>query len=226
MIRNYILITFILAFSVSCHAQDSTHSKKNKNYNNRIKQFIGNFYTFDTRTYSYLVKQVGFYYERKVHRNVFLGVGYAQWHIPPLLYYNSLNTLDRLPVNVHEQRIQHFPEMAFGDLVSRYDYKMLDGYFFYKKTIQNRHSIDIGAGVSYCWGYNAYLKYFYQRTLSDATFDLESRAVHYWGFIPALSYNYLLFNNRMNIGVDLKVRTYSNRPKAQYDYGINIGFNF
>lgn len=207
----------ILAPTYSHGQDEGSASKTDKYYSNTLKQFFGNFYIRNSRGIERPLRQIGFYYERKVHRQLYAGAGYMQW--VPLK-----GITDTEVMAVREKWFGYVP--VVGELEYRSSYKMLDGYLMLKKPLAKRHILDIGAGVSYCWGVNAYLLSYIQGTPLDAEIMYESRKADYWGFVPSLSYNYLLFKNRMTVGADLKARYYSERPKAQYDYGLHIGFNF
>ena len=114
-------------------------------------------------------------------------------------------------------------------LLFRISYKMWDGYVFYKTDLyKGKHFLNIGAGVSYCWGKNVYLKW-YSPPLPgyfDSQVLYTDKFESYWGICPQVSYDYLFLKNRINVGVDIKSRYYFNWPVLQFYTTIHAGVNF
>lgn len=199
--------------------EDAARKTGHRSYANSIKQLFSGFYIRQSPGLGTPIDQIGFYYERKVYKNIFFGVGYAQWEALKLF-----TPAEEMAINENPISIPYKP--VVGKLEYRSSYKMLDGYFFYKYSIGKRHYVEIGLGITYCWGLNAHLKYYIQASPTDAKAAYEARDAHYWGILPVVSYDYMLWKNRISIGADIKARYYSDRPKAQYDYGLHIGVNF
>lgn len=222
--KHTILLLTVLFF-LCCSAKSSFAQEANdekpvlKLYPNTFKQFIGNFYIRESRGLGIPVTQIGLYYERKGYKNLYIGAGYMQWEALKIFTAAEEVQVDEDPT------LPYIP--IIGKLESRQAYKMADGYVFYKYNLPTtRHYINVGIGISYCWGTNLYLKYYKQGTATDREVAYDWREEDYWGLMPVITYDYLLFKNRMNIGLDIKGRYYSGRPKTQYDYGVHIGVNF
>lgn len=218
-----LLCICLLIFSVNCACgrEDAPHEKQMFVYHNSIKFSFGNFYVRKSPGIELPIRQIGVYAERRLYKKLFISIGYSQWVVP--WFFNN-GDYDAMGISEDPITIPYNP--VVGKLEYRVSYKMADGYFFYKHQIYNKHYLNVGLGLSYCWGENVHLKYYIQASPTDAKAAYEARDVHYWGALPVLAYDYMLWKNRLSVGGDIRARYYSGRPKAQYDYGLHIGVNF
>lgn len=225
-----VLLFLLLSSIVITYAQATDEPTENikakKQYNNSIKLLTGDFFTPNATRGEDIrpINQIGIYYERRIYKNLHAGFGYAQWEKWNMFTRFGLKEYYTIP----EYKVGSYTPII-GQLDYRSDYKMLDFYGFYKYHLSGRrHYLNIGLGLSYCWGLNFYLEYMSppHSGINDGQISFLLKNEHYYGLIPSISYDYLLLKNRLNIGLDTRARYYWYRPKPQYDISIHAGVNF
>lgn len=228
-----ILCICVLVFSVSnAYGQEHTHKNSNPFIpSNSVKILFTDFYSRGTSHDRIPLSEIrctqqGLHYERRIFNDFFIGVGYTQWY--NLNWDNIVRGDNSFPAflsTLSQNEYQNYKPII-GRLEARFKYKMVDVYVIHKFSIKkSRHLVSPGIGASYSWGQDQYLAWHYYYGF-ESHGGYEYRKAHYYGFIPSLSYDYLLWKNRLNVGADIRVRYYSGRPEAQYDYGIHVGVNF
>jgi len=218
MIKYKLFALFcLISFNVKGKT-DSTQQKLDKN--NSIIISVSNFsfpkiLRFRLGISRNLFDQCGIYYERRIYKQFKATIGYSEW-----------NTL------IHEGARPFVPGyiglMTIGSFQYRQHYKMADIFLSYKYRKCIRHSIDVGIGASYYWGLNTYIDTIFYNP--DPPYDAieysKSRKENYWGIVPFVKYDYLLWKNRIGLGADIRLRKYFGLNSAQIDYGIHLSLNF
>ncbi|HEY9178698.1 MAG TPA: hypothetical protein VIN07_13460 [Flavipsychrobacter sp.] len=202
----------------STYGQEALPQKADiRTYGNSVKFQFGDFYIPGTIHTGKPISQLGLYYERKLFKKFHAGIGYMQWTPIRSPSIPILSTVK--PESEYEQPV-------VGGLEFWRKYKMLDLYLTYKYSIAgSHHLVSPNIGISYAWGIDQYLQWHYYYFFEEHS-GYEWRKNSYYGLISGISYDYLLLNNRINIGIDIRGRFYPERKKAQYDYGLHIGVNF
>ncbi len=218
------LFFFLITNTVSAK-QDSTRQYKN------TFMLCGANYVFKSdngsttyRGYRYLLlwqdALVGLAYQRKIWKNIYCKMAYNEWnnHMPKSIYPGR-----KLIIS------PGFDTTAPGVILTMWKYKMADFYLLYRIDCFKRHKITAGLGVSYTWGgANEVIDSIYINPdpPHDGIIFTSERNKSYWGVVPSLSYDYLLFKNRVAVGADLKYRRYTRYPFYAPDYGFHIAVNF
>lgn len=244
--RNDPVVTFLIAFAGAlclgnfANARTADSLKAPKPFSNYVKLSHGGFHVKDwhnlgnpfsngqpglyqkyvnaenVRQGQYVT--IGIAYERKVYKNWFMCFSFYEWKD---LFNLSSNTFS----------INHlaFAPASPGDVYTRYNYKMADVYALYKWNVgHGQHYVNVGAGASYCWGKDDFVKYFNVNPAPpyDISVILDQRKASYWGVVPCVGYDFLFFHNRINIGPDLHARIYSKGMPVEYDLNFHFGVNF
>lgn len=164
------------------------------------------------------VRQIGASYTHRFDKNWALRGAYTQW----FRFLNLQSGFEKTG-NGYYNKLD-FP-YAIGDVLNRYDYKMIDLSAIYRKPIALRHEIYAAAGVSYAWGrYIEITKRHNEPGYPDWIFESETKKAQHLGLMAELGYNYLL-KNRINIGVSEAIRAYHALPIQLY-FNINFGYSF
>lgn len=211
---------FILCSCISI-AQDSLHAKRS--YKNKVSlhwtysdypKVLPSFYNL--KHHPIIPQQFGVDVEHKIYKNINAIIGFAKWNeskifkgpMPDGQYING-------PDRVYKK----------GVIEYRKKYRMVDFLFSYKFDKFNRHKIDIGIGPSYHWGINTIIDTIEYNGF-EAFMRTSDHKAHYWGVIYMFNYDYLLFKNRIAIGIDVKYRKYNAYRIAQVDYSPHIALVF
>lgn len=196
----------------------ATCAYSQKRYSNTIKAESNAFYMKDRYTPRAPFSQMGGFYERRVYKNWWLGVGYMKWKSWGRESANKL-------LYVREPFYGH----GYSDsLTRRINYKMVDLYGFYKLQLRSKQIVNLGLGVSYCEGLNEYIEDIVVNPEDslDAIIYSSTKTENDIAVLPSVGYSYLLFKNRVDVGIDVKCRYYFRSFPTQFDYGFHIGFNF
>lgn len=218
MKKTFVLLLFSLLTVLS-----AVHAKKQ--YNDNFKLSVSYFYYphlqppywgIDGR----ITQQFGFYYQRRVYKHIHINAGFAEWNT--LTYKNR--DINGSPIVIGSYNGATQPHQ----LQWRTFYKMMDLFVTYDYVLAKRHKLSIGMGATYCWGKNTYVDtvYYNPEPPFDAIMFSKIEPAHYWGMMPVFCYDYMLFNNRAAIGIDLRCRKYFGLYSSQVDYGIHVGVNF
>lgn len=184
-------------------------------YNNALQFETNGFYIQGRFKSASPFKQLGISYKRTFFQHWQAGIRYMQWI-----------SFGRESLNRHLSISE--PNYERGKIMRRKAYKMVDVYVSYKYNLTHKHSISGSLGVSRCWGENMYLTDYTVNPdpAYDAILYKERREEAYWGYFPQISYDYHFLNNRLNLGLDIRVRHYVGMPALQNDFGFHAGFNF
>jgi hypothetical protein len=158
-------------------------------------------------------------YERRAYKNWFLGASFQQWK--DLFHFRGSRNLFSISSGTRF--------LPVGEVGTRISYKMLDVYTFYKGNIGHwQHFINVGTGLTYAWGRDDYVtaSWINPDPPYDGVVYYGARKAHYWGITPYLAYDFLFLHNRINIGPDIRLRYYINRPPAEYYFNFHLGVNF
>lgn len=190
-----------------------------------------------------LFNQLRINYSRLIKDKIYL---YAQYSKAPLL--------GRLLVQ--EQYLMS--EVSLGKIENRKSFNYFDAGASYEIYKYRNHILSAFGGISIAYGENSYLTHVvwtdpepgepYGHPI-EASYQSEKEV--YWGGIFGLRYDYHLWNNMINLGVDFSTRLYSGKKNAhlentypntqvpdpnipggrhnfpfQINYGIHIGYNF
>lgn len=227
--KGLILLLVIVVCSINgLYAQDATMAvtskqKKNKLFGNSIQLVTGNYYVKDkphTLPKSPFA-QIGIYATCRIYKNIGVGLGYSQWNRSKLFVINKHHGLQET------SSTNYIP--IVGQLESRYDFKMADGYINYQHNLFNSaHYVYAQLGLSYCWGINEYLDLYWRNPEpgGDVIAFYRQESASYWGIIPGIGYNYYFLKNRLNVGMLIRGRYYRYRTPMQLDMALNIGVNF
>ena len=219
-----IFLSLSLFISLAASAQDSVSKKKKKEFANSftILPWTYTDYPKVEPAFTYLKvnanapTQYGLAYERKIYKNFKLILGYALWNNAPWLFRSIP---DGYYINGPD------PVYKKGGIEYRKKYKMADLLFMYRYNKFERHKVDIGVGPSYHWGVNTIIDSIDYNVFESFMLTSDHKAA-YFGAVYAFNYNYLMFNNRISIGVDARYRRYIGYRITQVDYGLHAGFNF
>jgi hypothetical protein len=227
--KNLLLSLIIALCTQNSSAQNSEDTSKNfsaKEYANSVKLSIGDFHIPEVvrSTSLFSIHQMGIFYERKIFKRTYAGVGFAWWQVFDRLFYSR-------SFGSFAENYIYQSKPIVGALASRLAYKMIDVYGVYKipvKIKNTNHRVSVGIGTSYTWGENAYISWYHinPEPIHDIQVTYDFKKEQYFGIIPLINYDVLLFNDRINAGLNFKARYYSDIEKPQYDYGVHIGFNF
>jgi hypothetical protein len=157
-------------------------------------------------------------YERRVYKNWFAGAAYQEWK--DIFHFGGNGDF-----SISSNKSLFTP----GEVGSYINFQMADAYLFYKWNIGHwQHFINAGAGVSYAWGKEDYAiaSWVNPDPPYDGVTYFGQRKAHYWGITPYLAYDFLFLHNRINIGPDIRLRYYINRPPAEYYFNFHLGVNF
>jgi hypothetical protein len=196
----------------------ATCAYSQKRYSNTIKAASNAFYMKDRHTPRAPFSQMGGFYERRVYRNWWVGAGYMKWKSWGRESMNKLLSVQE-PFYVH----------GHSRYISRRtNYKMVDLYVIYKLHLQDKQIVNFGLGVSYCEGLNEYIEDIVVNPEDslDAIIYGSAKTENDIAVLPSVGYSYLLFKNRVDVGIDVKCRYYFRSFPTQFDYGFHIGFNF
>lgn len=196
----------------------ATCAYSQRRYSNTIKAASNAFYMKDRYTPRAPFSQMGGFYERRVYRNWWVGAGYMKWKSWGRESANKLLYV-REPFYAHGHN--HY-------ISRRINYKMVDLYGLYKLHLQDKQIVNFGLGVSYCEGLNRYIEDIVVNPEDslDAIIYGSAKTENDIAVLPSVGYSYLLFKNRVDVGLDVKCRYYFRSFPTQFDYGFHIGFNF
>ncbi len=161
--------------------------------------------------------QYGIDVERKIYKNINAVIGFAKWNQATWFFKNSLPEGHAI--------IGPDPVFKKGGIEYRKKYKMVDLLVSYKYDKLKRHKIDIGIGPSYYWGINTIIDTIEINVFESFMLTSDHKA-DYWGIVYMFNYDYLMFKNRLAIGIDVKYRKYTGYRIAQVDYSPHIAFIF
>ena len=120
-----------------------------------------------------------------------------------------------------------FDSTSIDQVTERADYFFLDAGLEYRFPLAERHSLSFKAGPSYTYGRNEYRQVHFAIGPWDDVFHATYKYKYegYWGGTAGLSYDYLLWKERLNIGADFGARYYHDFPFS-VTYGVHTGVNF
>jgi hypothetical protein len=220
---NIKLLILVIVLSVSFPALAKNDSVTNhKNYNT-ISVIANNYYfpklySFQLRLDRNIADQFGIYYYRKIYRKLGLSIGYSKWNDIII----SSHTLKPATVKGTSDAFHK------GSILYRNKYKMCDLILTYEFTLSKRSRLNYGVGVSYTSGKNTVIDsiYFNPNPPYDGIIYTQLQNAEYWGIVPVIKYDYLIYNNRISIGADIRCRKYFALYSVQIDYGVHLAFNF
>lgn len=207
---------------------DSTQSKRHafKHYRNSVvlsaadyyfrRQFEGLNVLSVTQDHKY-----GLYYNRAINRHFCVSAGYNVWN--NMSWYTNTTSAN------HKFKIRpSIDTFKPGVILDFIDYKIADLSVSYIIDYFKKNKIKIGVGLSYTWGKNEVIDSIYTNPGPpyDGIIYQSSKNTSYWGVVPSVSYDYLLFKNRLDLGADVKYRRYFYSLLNTFEYGIHIGVNF
>ena len=120
-----------------------------------------------------------------------------------------------------------FSFQSVGKQISGYEYRSFDVYGFYSLPIRDKVKFDFKIGPSVTSGVNGYLVHLSPNYpgAPDYVAYTEEKEETYYGAFTGISFDYLLWEKRIPVGLDLNARYYPNFP-FQLNYGLHTGFNF
>lgn len=225
--RLFCFLLFLSISSLSVKAQSDTSSlASNKNaisFSLAYFDFpkIEKLFSFTRRfAGSQVADQFGIYYSRQVHPLFRVSAGFSAW--------NSIPWLTNRRYGKDGYYILHGGPIAYhtNDLIYYFKYHMVDLVGMYRFSSFRRHRLDIGAGLSYAWGRNCYVGTAIQGAPWEFLLHTYTKNVGYFGYLGVASYNYQLFDDKMSVGADLKLRKYRGIYSSEVDYCFHISYNF
>jgi hypothetical protein len=222
-------ISFSFCISFSSFAKKDSTSAKMDFGNSVIVSAYGQFFPKTYKYWSHIpdilsgdfADVFAISYQRKLYKNLGVGIGYAAWNTNKWMLknvYTDGQAYNDGPINGNIIRERGMVETIEA-------YKMFDLYVTYKYNILNKHKIEAGAGVSRAWGINTVIDTVYILPFDNYVIAHEQPA-SYYGVFAFISYDYLLFHNRVAIGYEFKWRRYFGLYSPQLNYGFNVKFNF
>ena len=219
--RNVLLFMLAMSFLRTTYAQSTS--------SNTVIVSDAHFYFPKEWQPQFIMPFLALYYgdessvglEHKVGSNVSIGFTYTTW------ITNSYLLQGFYPAGGPE--ISGGPDyFKSGGLEERRKYKMIDLYLSYRYNRWQRNKLSAGLGLSYSQGINTYTDSVFYASGTNVPFGVTSHSqkAHYFGVISSISYDYMLFHNRVNIGADLKGRKYFKLYSSELDYCLHVGLNF
>lgn len=119
-----------------------------------------------------------------------------------------------------------------GRLDKMVDCRFIDLGGSYIYDIHKRQRLSVSLGFSYAVGRNDYTTLIIWAPgppvgMGDLSrYEYDTRWKGYLGGVIAVGYDYLLWKNRINVGVDASLRKYEGDFPLFTNYGFHAGFNF
>lgn len=184
-------------------------------YDSRLSLQAANFFSpsFYYQGFTRPIKSMGTSITHNLCNNLGIKIGYQQWIDP---FGSGISEPFEITVVNKKPWID-----------TRHNYKMLDISGVYSRKIE-KHEFFGDVGISNCVGENLVITSIYQQPGYPDKLELtELRKANYFGFKYEIGYNYLLFKNRMNVGVSGSSRNYFGKDAfTQYNLNVNFGYNF
>jgi hypothetical protein len=213
--KKLFLITAFISTGLSLEAQQ----KKN----NLQIQVLGNY--APTKEYSdfsfYPMNGIGIQYERRINKGFGIALKYSQWTNQDLM-----KALER-PLFRENFIVPGTGEKNDGGgvLTTYSGYRFFDLSGTYTRELNKWHRFTFRQGLSYTTGQNEYI---YPTDVFVPTHTLRSELEtgKHFGGVTDISYDYLFWKQRINIGINIGVRYYVGLPWINYTGGMHLGFNF
>src|SRR5690606_26539 len=123
------------------------------------------------------------------------------------------------PKTIHHDR--SIDKENINNIISRGGYYLFDVAASYRFFTKHNHEVSAFAGLSMAYSHNLYLKDVMPfRAPTEWTYEAYS------GSLGGLRYDYLLCQDRLNIGFEVLGRYYFGDFPFQLNYGLRVGYNF
>ena len=129
-----------------------------------------------------------------------------------------------------EEEIDNYNDI--GKLIRRWSYHYFDVGIRYEAFSAKNQSLSFRQNLSLAYGTDVYLTDLGALWISsDEPFHIiyrqydKRKKVHYGG-VTGIAYDYHLWKNKINIGLDVAVRYYTGGFPFQVNYGLHLGYNF
>jgi hypothetical protein len=167
------------------------------------------------------IRNIGGSYIHQFDSRFSLRASYNQW-------FRLLNI--GLPVKIHlngyYEPFKQPQDLRIGDIDRHFNYGAIDLEIIYQLLPIKRHELYTGVGISYTWGkYSKYTSIYNHPGYPDWVASLTTTKHYDLGLIAELGYNYMIFKNRVNIGISETVKGYTSLP-FQFYTNVNLGYNF
>lgn len=228
MIKQLVILFFCITSSIFCNealAQTLYTNKKSDLKdtleklhlpNNTLRFSFGDFIIPRMLHHDKPVSQFGVHFERRCYKQIYIGIGYAQWG----------SFINKAVKAIYEKSSVTDTTVTIGELIQMYDYKMLDVYASYKFSLfKNKHFLNAGVGASYTWGNNSYLET-YTVYLFEKHITAVQKKLNHYGALANISYDYHFLKNRFVTGANIRGRFYNWSIAPQFDFGLHVGVNF
>ncbi len=224
-----VAIRYLVLSLLLCTTTNMAFAKNDNNiskaYNNSITISGNNYYFPDIHSLTWnttqpFSEQLGIAYDRSIHKNFLIGIGYSKWND---LFLPSDIQLKKHPASIYVSR-----KLEKGEIIYRNKYKFYDINLKIQESRGRKNRLYLGFGLSYMHGTNEYFDSVVYLTLyQDQSRTYTHQEKHgYWGIIPMAGYDYMLLKNRVSIGAAIKTRKYFGLvlSSIEIDYGIHINF--
>lgn len=193
-----------------------------KQYTDRIQITAGNFIVPQgegEKMFKPFLRNVGISVQKKLTPHFSVGLYYNKWY-----NWNKLYRFIPSNGNGYYEKGTFYTWKA-GDIRARFDYQLIDIIGNYGVQYHH-HELYAGAGISYATGKNDKITSVYQNPgYHDILVQSKTERGHYSGLVGQIGYDYLVFHNRINVGVSGALRYYP-ALSLQYYANINVGYNF
>lgn len=129
-----------------------------------------------------------------------------------------------------QQGINYYDPNGHLEKLGYYHFIDLGGSYRYE--IKEKHEFSASLGLSYATGSNDYVTLIrWAPPMPEGMGDLinyeyVTRHESYIGAVLAVAYDYMLWENRITVGVDASLRKYEGNFPLFTNYGFHAGFNF
>jgi hypothetical protein len=195
---------------------------------NRIEINMGGYKMYNVFGEAHSIDNtLGLNLSRKINEKMTLEMGY-RLHGAWVLYRDR----DLIPVRQLsiEEKVDGYDDT--GKLIERQNYHYFDAGVRYEVFSAKNQALSFRQDLSVAYGTNVYLKDLSALWISpDEPFhiivaELEGKKEAQIGGVTGIAYDYHLWENRINIGLDVATRYYTGGLPFQINYGIHLGYNF
>ena len=207
------LVILLFAFGTQALAQTE-----------RIQLGVGNFYvpnSYDNALFKPFLKQLGLSYSYELNNSFALKANYTRW-----FRLNQISSFKPSRGNGYTEEFNPNSEYTVGEISNRFNYQLFDLSCVYKMQLKSKHELYGSAGLSYTWGkYDKIITAYRSPGNLDWLIQYQTLDGRHIGLVCEFGYNYLIVNNRINVGLSESIRAYSGLPVQLY-FNLNLGYNF
>jgi|GEM_PF-4889283 len=219
--RQLLLATLVALSASNCSGQSVKNDTPNI-YSNMVGVSIGAMYFPKLGYHGEGADQVGFTYERKIYRNIFLSTGIYLWNSNGGYPNYYVDKRFIVPENKGTQP---------GALTERINYNTIELVPEYRLHSRNyKNTLCLGTGMSYTFGENEYIKSVFIHPAGygeqETDYEYGTQQGSYYGVVGKAAYTHFFFHNRLGLGAEGRYRYYFGLNEREYDVDATLKFCF